>query len=85
MGNLELLLAQQPAPPSVEREHVATKQTQSGELSARITQYLCVGGLWNSEMMERDKVCTLLMDCREFLDAGREREQGLRDALKGSK
>ena len=37
------------------------------ELDARITEYLCVGGLWNPELMEHDKVRDLLMAVREYL------------------
>jgi hypothetical protein len=36
-------------------------------LTERITQYLCVGGLWNPESMDHDKVRDLLIDCREHL------------------
>lgn len=49
------------AAPAVSREAQA--------LSARITQYLSVGGLFNPELMEHDKVRQLLMDCREYFDA----------------
>lgn len=38
-------------------------------LSARITEYLCAGGLWNPECMEHDKVRRLLIDCRTEFDA----------------
>ena len=37
------------------------------ELLARIQNYLELGGLFNPEMMEHDKVRTLIMDCREYL------------------
>ena len=37
------------------------------ELVNRITQYLCVGGLVNPEMMEHGKVRDLLMDVRDHL------------------
>jgi len=38
-------------------------------LSAKITAYLSLGGLFNPEMMEHDKVRELLTDCRTYLDA----------------
>lgn len=38
------------------------------ELSARIKEYLWVGGMWNPECMEHDKVRDLLMECRTLLD-----------------
>ena len=37
------------------------------KLVNRITQYLCVGGLVNPEMMEHDKVRDLLLDVRGYL------------------
>ena len=39
----------------------------TGELVARITEYLVAGGLFNPEMMEHEKVRDLLMDCRDAL------------------
>ncbi len=36
-------------------------------LVARITDYLSIGGLFNPEMMEHDKVRDLLIDCRDSL------------------
>ena len=38
-------------------------------LSARITEYLSAGGLWNPECMDHDKVRRLLIDCRTEFDA----------------
>lgn len=38
------------------------------ELSARITYYLSLGGLFNPELMEHQKVRDLLIDIRDFLD-----------------
>ena len=38
-------------------------------LSARITEYLSAGGLWNPECMDHDKVRRLLIDCRNAFDA----------------
>ncbi len=38
------------------------------ELSDRITEYLWVGGLFNPELMDHEKVRELLMDIREYLD-----------------
>ena len=40
------------------------------ELCKRITEYLCVGGLFNPEAMEHNKVRDLLIDCREALKGG---------------
>lgn len=37
------------------------------ECIATITEYLSVGGLFNPEIMEHDKVRGLLIDCREAL------------------
>ena len=34
---------------------------------ARITEYLFLGGLFNPELMEHDKVRDLLIDCRTAL------------------
>lgn len=33
-------------------------------MTARITEYLCVGGMWNPELMEHDKVRDLLVEMR---------------------
>ncbi len=41
----------------------------TGELVARITEYFAVGGMFNPELMEHEKVRDLLMDCRAGLDA----------------
>lgn len=38
------------------------------DLAARISQYLQVGGLFNPEAMEHDKVRDLLMEIRDHLD-----------------
>lgn len=43
-------------------------KVKASELSSRITQYLSVGGLFNPECMDHDKVRDLLMDCRTHLD-----------------
>ena len=49
------------------------KEGEGGEdaerLSARITEYLSAGGLWNPECMDHDKVRRLLIDCRTEFDA----------------
>lgn len=37
------------------------------KLINRITNYLSVGGLFNPEYMEHDKVRDLLINCREYL------------------
>ena len=37
------------------------------ELSDRITEYLSLGGLFNPELMEHDKVRDLLIDIRNYL------------------
>ncbi len=37
------------------------------ELIHRITEYLAVGGLFNPECMEHEKVRDMVIDCREFL------------------
>ena len=37
-------------------------------LVCRITEYLQLGGLFNPEMMDHDKVRDLLVDCRECLE-----------------
>lgn len=39
------------------------------ECIATITEYLSVGGLFNPEAMEHDKVRDLLIDCREALSS----------------
>jgi hypothetical protein len=49
----------QPAPATVDAERA--------ELLARINQYFEVGGMWNPEHMEHDKVRQLLMDIRAAL------------------
>jgi hypothetical protein len=33
----------------------------------RITEYLTLGGFWNPEHMEHQKVSSLLIDCREYI------------------
>jgi len=38
------------------------------EASIKISEYLQVGGFWNPEMMEHDKVRDLLMEIRNLLD-----------------
>ncbi len=38
-------------------------------IADRITEYLSVGGLFNPEIMEHDKVRDLLMDCRGHIVA----------------
>lgn len=47
-------------------------------LSDRITQYLSVGGLWNPELMEHDKVRDLLIECRSAFTAQQEQLDVLR-------
>lgn len=37
------------------------------EITERITEYLSVGGLFNPEMMNHDKVRDILIDCRDAL------------------
>lgn len=37
------------------------------ELLNRIQNYLEMGGLWNPEMMDHDKVQELIMDVRNYL------------------
>lgn len=37
-------------------------------LQDRITEYLSLGGLFNPELMEHEKVRDLLIDCRKHLD-----------------
>jgi len=37
------------------------------QLLHTIKEYLCVGGLWNPELMEHDKVRDMIMDIREYL------------------
>lgn len=39
------------------------------ELVERITEYLSLGGFWNPELMDHEKVRELLIDCREALSA----------------
>lgn len=39
----------------------------AGELLERIREYLTLGGLFNPELMEHDKVRDLIMDCREHI------------------
>lgn len=38
------------------------------ELSNRITEYLCLGGLFNPELMDHMKVRDLLIEIRKVLD-----------------
>ena len=43
----------------------------------RITNYLELGGLFNPEHMEHDKVRALLMDCRDYLvKTGKQKGKG---------
>lgn len=39
------------------------------ELLERIKNYLEVGGLFNPELMEHDKVRRLIIDCREYINS----------------
>jgi hypothetical protein len=41
---------------------------QAKQLVDRITEYLSVGGLFNPELMEHQKVRDLLIDCRKALN-----------------
>ena len=41
----------------------------SREIIQRITDYLTMGGLFNPEMANHDKVRDLLIDCRNALEA----------------
>lgn len=50
------------------KKPVPTAEGERRELVGRITEYLSVGGLFNPELMEHDKVRDLLMDCRSWLD-----------------
>lgn len=45
-------------------------KTDASELRSRIQSYLGNGGLFNPEMMEHDKVRSLILDLRDYLDAG---------------
>jgi hypothetical protein len=45
----------------------AEPKPATGEIEARITDYLAAGGLFNPELMEHEKVRDLLMACREAL------------------
>jgi len=47
-------------------------------LCDRITAYLVSGGLFNPELMDHEKVCALLRDCRDALDA----DEDARDAAR---
>ena len=40
---------------------------QAKQLVDRITEYLSLGGLFNPELMDHDKVRDLLIECREAL------------------
>lgn len=42
--------------------------TPTSPALARIREYLCVGGLWNPELMEHDKVRDMVMLCRDELE-----------------
>ncbi len=42
-------------------------QHNTGDVSARITNYLSSGGLFNPELMEHQKVRDLLIDAREAI------------------
>lgn len=43
------------------------RKPDTSEVCQRITEYLSLGGLFNPEMMEHDKVRDLLIDCRASL------------------
>ena len=45
-------------------------------LAARITEYLALGGLFNPELMDSDRVRDMLIDCRDYLAALSSPEQG---------
>ena len=49
------------------REALLTPEAAEGELVARITEYLSLGGLHNPELANHDKVRDLLIDCRAAL------------------
>lgn len=42
-------------------------QKSTQDIPERITEYLMLGGLWNPEHMDHDKVRTLFIDCREYI------------------
>lgn len=46
---------------------------QAKKLSDRITEYLFMGGLFNPELMEHNKVRDLLIDIRKYLESKNER------------
>jgi hypothetical protein len=50
----------------------------AGELLERIREYLTLGGLFNPEMMEHDKVRDLIMDCREYITRTQPNDRGQR-------
>lgn len=52
-----------------ERRKAGEGVEDAERLSARITEYLSAGGLWNPECMDHDKVRRLLIDCRTEFDA----------------
>src|SRR3974377_1817827 len=47
----------------IDRNVTERERTMSEGLIDRITQYLYVGGVFNPELMEHDKVRDLLIDC----------------------
>ena len=46
-----------------------SKDDSLRDLIERITEYLCLGGLANPELMDHAKVRDLLIDCRSSLRA----------------
>jgi hypothetical protein len=47
---------------------IRARMNPTKQLVDRITQYLSVGGLFNPELMEHQKVRDLLIDCRKALN-----------------
>ena len=51
---------------------IQTMGEQMSDVAKRITEYLTVGGFFNPELMEHDKVRDLLIDCRTEIERLRE-------------
>lgn len=50
------------------RSELSPAQCSAAGLAARITEYLELGGLFNPELMDHDKVRDLLIACREYFN-----------------
>lgn len=48
---------------------------------ARIQEYLMLGGLWNPEMMEHDKVRDLIIEARDYIELQEEQINRLKEII----